>query len=275
MDPRHSRLRPTLVYLLLAALTVLALVALDPGRRLSRPGRVAAPAGTWVSGRADGPTTPGDQPAALVDSGAHAVVRPFTPTATSAAGGPSPTPAPPPNQVGILAGHWKYDTGAVCADGLREVDITTDVAIRVRNILETAGITAEVLPEHDPAHPQAPLLGYRAKALVAVHADVCDLPGYSGFKVARGIHTTTPDADDRLVDCLNREYAAATLLPVHADTISVNMTNYYAFREISGDTPAAIIELGFLHDDRALLAENTYEVARGVANGIQCFLRGQ
>ncbi len=172
--------------------------------------------------------------------------------------------------------HPMHEAGAASHPEEGEVveiaDITTNVATRVRNILETAGVAAEILPEHAPSQPQAPLLGYRARVLVAVHADVCDLPGYSGFKVARGTHSTTASADDRLVACLNKEYAAATLLPMHEDTISVNMTNYYAFREIAADTPAAIIELGFLHDDRALLTDNAYEVARGVANGVLCFL---
>jgi N-acetylmuramoyl-L-alanine amidase len=275
MNPRSSPRRVWLVYLLLAVLTVLALRALDLGRRLPRPGPGPAPAGTWV-GRADLPTPGGAASTAMpMSTGAHAPVAPFTATPAPAPGTPSATPAPPPEQVGILAGHWQYDTGAVCPDGLREVDVTTNVAVRVRNILETAGVTAEVLPEHDPDRPQAPLVGYRARALVAIHADVCDLPGYTGFKVARGTFSTTPGADDRLVACLNKEYAAATLLPVHKDTISVNMTNYYVFREIAADTPAAIIELGFLHDDRAVLTDNAYEVAQGVANGLRCFLRGQ
>ncbi len=136
-------------------------------------------------------------------------------------------------------------------------------------------MTAEVLPEHDPERSQPPLLGYRAQALVALHVDVCDLPGYSGFKIARGTHSTTGAQDDHLVACLNQEYGASTGLPRHPNTISTNMTNYYVFREIDADTPAAIIELGFLQDDRATLTDHAYEVAQGVANGVLCFLRGQ
>jgi len=283
MDHRPAGLARLTVYLVLATLTVIALSVLSTRGWLPRRGPAAAPAGTWVSGNpdtgADSPATPvaavPTAGATLAGGPAHVVLPTFTPLPTPAPGTASPTPARPPDQVGILAGHWQFDSGAVCADGYREVDLTQDVAIRVRNILTTAGIPAEILPEHNPGVPQAPLLGYRARALVALHADVCDLPGYSGFKVARGTHSTTPEQDDRLVDCLDQAYGAATLLPRHLDTISINMTNYYVFREIAADTPAAIIELGFLHDDRDLLTGNTYQVARGVADGILCFLRGE
>jgi N-acetylmuramoyl-L-alanine amidase len=51
------------------------------------------------------------------------------------------------------------------------------------------------------------------------------------------------------------------------------MTNYHAFREIASYTPGAIIETGFLLEDRALLERNPELVARGVASGILCFLK--
>ena len=66
------------------------------------------------------------------------------------AGAPTGTPPPPvpPNKVGIIPGHWEYDTGAVCPDGRREVDVTTDVAMRVRALLEYRGFDVDFLPEH-------------------------------------------------------------------------------------------------------------------------------
>jgi N-acetylmuramoyl-L-alanine amidase len=191
-------------------------------------------------------------------------------------GGPPTTvptgPAPPENRVGIIAGHWQFDTGAVCPDGLREVDVTTDVATRVKSILEARGFDVDVLPEHDPDVPAAPILGYRGAALVSIHADSCDIVGATGFKVARWTYTATPDADDRLVACLYKEYAAETLLPRHDSSITSDMSSYYALREIAPETPGAIIELGFLKDDRGFLDDHRYEAALGVANGIGCFL---
>lgn len=191
------------------------------------------------------------------------------PTATI----PAPTRPPPARVVGILPGHWQFDSGAVCPDGLREVDITTDVALRVEALLEYRGFEVRLLPEHQPGVPQPPLQGFRGAALVAIHADSCDVTGASGFKVASGLYSTTPEQDRALVDCLEREYAAATLMSRHDDSITVDMRNYYAFRELDAVTPAAIIELGFMDADRDALDRLRYEMAMGIANAVSCFLR--
>ena len=84
-----------------------------------------------------------------------------------------------------------------------------------------------------------------------------------------------PEEEDRLVGCLIREYAAATGLRFHRDSITFDMTGYHAFKEIDPMTPGAIIELGFMGADRSLLTDRSYEVAQGVARGIACFLEGQ
>lgn len=240
---------------------------------------------TWASGRLTVPVaspTPAAAPpddgsaAPLATSAAHADVPTFTPGPTPAAATVAPPTAPlPVGRVGLLVGHWQHDSGTVCADGLREVDVTTDVALRTRAILEARGLTVDLLPEHDPHVPQPPTQGYRAAALVAIHADTCEWPGLSGFKVARWRYSDMPAVDDRLVTCLEDAYAAATGLPRNDDTISVNMWNYYAFREIGVDTPAAIIELAFLLGDRAFVDAHRYEMALGVADGISCFLEGR
>jgi len=206
--------------------------------------------------------------------GAHRRLHAARPTFTPVPPGGRATPAPTarPNHVGLVAGHGQYDTGAVCADGLAEVDVTTDVAQRVRTLLTARGYTVEILPEHDPDVPSPPVQGYRAAAFVSIHADSCEVPDATGFKVARWGFSQMAAQDDALVDCLYREYAAATLLPRHDESITIDMTNYYAFREIGADTPAAIIELGFLLDDRDFLDAHRYEMALGVANGVACFL---
>jgi len=75
--------------------------------------------------------------------------------------------------------------------------------------------------------------------------------------------------------CINRFYPNATQLVAHPETITHDMTNYYAFRQVHPRTPAAILEMGFLGGDQALLLENSQQVASGVAESIFCFLRGE
>ena len=40
---------------------------------------------------------------------------------------PTPT-SPPVIRIGIVAGHWQYDSGAVCPDGLKEETVNLQIA---------------------------------------------------------------------------------------------------------------------------------------------------
>ncbi len=169
--------------------------------------------------------------------------------------------------VGIVAGHKGNDSGAVCADGLTEATINYTIAAEVMDLLKRRGLQTDLLNEFDDR-----LTGYKANVLISIHADSCQVAGASGFKVARVTDSAIPQAEDRLVDCLNREYGRYTGLPQHPSSITDNMTNYHAFREIDGQTPGAIIEVGFLLDDRVILETKPKIIARGIAAGIICFL---
>jgi N-acetylmuramoyl-L-alanine amidase len=172
--------------------------------------------------------------------------------------------------VGIVAGHWQSDSGAVCPDGLQEVTINLDVAARVAAILQHEGYQAELLPEFSDKLP-----GYQADAFLSIHTDSCEYPEASGFKVARVAASAIPEREDRLVACLIQEYATGTGLRFHRDSITFDMTAYHAFGEIDPETPGAIIELGFMAADREMLTDHSYEVAQAIARGIACFLDGE
>ncbi len=172
--------------------------------------------------------------------------------------------------IGVVAGHWQYDSGAVCSDGLREVDITLPVAQRVAAMLRWLGYQVDLLGEYDVA-----LIDYQADTFISIHADSCGVPGASGFKVARVENSFVPEQEDRLVDCLWQSYAAATGLAPHQASITSDMRNYHAFRKISPHTPGAIIEMGFMLDDRWLLESRQEDIALGIVEGIVCFLEGR
>jgi len=188
------------------------------------------------------------------------------PTATEIA--PSPTATKPPSKkIGIVAGHWGYDSGAVCPDGLTEVEINLAIARLVKALLESQGCEVDLLEEFDAA-----LDGYLADALISIHADSCNIPEASGFKVARVLHSAVPQEEDQLVKCLRDEYQKATGLSFHKHSITYHMREYHAFYEIASQTPAAIIETGFMAADRQVLLGQQDKVAQGIANGIVCFL---
>lgn len=169
--------------------------------------------------------------------------------------------------VGIVSGHKGNDSGAVCPDGLTEAEVNYTVALEVVKLLARQGVQGDILDEFDDR-----LTEYQADALVSIHADSCTIPGASGFKVARVTDSAIPEAEDLLVSCLNTQYGAYTGMPQHPSSITDNMTDYHAFREINRGTPGAIIETGFLLDDRQMLQNKPKIVARGIAAGILCFL---
>jgi N-acetylmuramoyl-L-alanine amidase len=171
-------------------------------------------------------------------------------------------------RIGVVAGHSGHDSGAVCPDGLTEASVNAAVAEAVGRELRARGATVDLLAEFDSR-----LSGYGADAFVSIHADSCNVD-LSGFKVA-SLDTGSPassKASTELVKCLWDRYEAVTGLARHPDTITFDMTRYHAFREIAPQTPAAIIEAGFLKADRELLTKGTDRVAAGIVAGIECFV---
>lgn len=192
-----------------------------------------------------------------------------------------PTPLPTgvhEIKIGIVAGHsgkpqdpsFNLDPGAVCDDGLTELSVNQAVAGRVLAALQRDGYSVELLGEFDDK-----LEDYRADVLLSIHSNDClDYgPEATGYIVASAAaRGTTRGEDERLLNCMVEQYGATTGMPRHYG-ITVDMTEYHTFGEVSADTPVAIIELGFLRNDRAMLTQQQDLLAQGVANGIRCFLR--
>lgn len=183
---------------------------------------------------------------------------------------PGGTPRPK-IRIGIVAGHWGNDSGAVCENGTTEVEVNLRIATLVQQKLAALGFEADLLEEFDPR-----LQGYRAAALISIHNDSCVYINdqATGFKVARAMSARDQNLAGRLEACLRDRYQRRTGLPLH-DSVTNDMTLYHAFDEISPDTTAAIIETGFLNLDYRILTENPDQVATGVVDGILCFLNNE
>ena len=184
-----------------------------------------------------------------------------------------PTPTPAQRQkIGIIAGHWKYDSGAVCQDGLTEMEVNLRIATLVRQNLMDAGFDVDLLSEFDRN-----LYQYESIALVSIHNDSCEYINNeaTGFKVADDMSSIHPEKSNRLSACLIQRYREKTGLPFHYNTITPDMDNYHAFNEIHTNTPSAIIETGFLNMDRQILTTQADLVAQGVSDGILCYVRNE
>jgi N-acetylmuramoyl-L-alanine amidase len=188
-------------------------------------------------------------------------------------GGSVPTTVKP-LRIGIVSGHWGNgsDVGAVCPDGTNEHDVNLAITSLVRQKLEARGYNIDLLQEFDPR-----LDSYQAALLLSVHSDTCDVidAQATGFKVAASTYSHDQNLAGRLTACLYDRYSSVTGLAYHTGSITINMTDYHAFRVIDTSTPAAIIETGFLNLDHDLLVNHPDVVADGLVAGVLCFVRNE
>jgi N-acetylmuramoyl-L-alanine amidase len=192
---------------------------------------------------------------------------------------PSPLPTEQRQiRIGIIAGHSGppdgvesgVDPGAVCPDGLTELEINEGVAREVVASLRRQEYEVDLLQEFDDR-----LEGYQGDVLLSVHTNDCQDYGFGGTgfnAVSAFSRQSTAGADELFLNCLIDQYGQTTGLPRH-EGVTDDMTNYHTFGEVSGDTPTAIIEIGFMRADRDILTSQRPLLAQGIVNGILCFLR--
>lgn len=178
-------------------------------------------------------------------------------------------------RIGIIAGHWGNDSGTVCANGITEQQVNLTIANLIQQQLSTQKTyQVDLLQEYDSR-----LNGYKGVLLVSIHNDSCVISneGTTGFKIASSNYANNPSRGIRLADCIHDRYLKETGLPFHPGSITADMTDYHAFREIDPGTSAVIIETGFLSNpvDYALLTEHPAQVASGIVKGILCFLNNE
>ncbi len=174
--------------------------------------------------------------------------------------------------IGIVSGHWGNDAGSVCPNGTTEQQVNLTIASLVQQKLSAQGFQVDLLQEFDTR-----LNGYKSAVLVSIHNDSCDYINEqaTGFKVAASTQSRDVNLAGRLAACLQDRYAITTGLPFHAGSITVDMQDYYAFREIDPATSAAIIEAGFLNKDYAILTQHPDLIADGIVAGILCYVNNE
>jgi N-acetylmuramoyl-L-alanine amidase len=178
----------------------------------------------------------------------------------------------PAKKIGIVVGHRGSDSGAVCSNGLTELEVNSNVATFAQMKLIDMGYEVELLDEFDSR-----LKDYQAGLLFSIHADSCDYINDSatGFKVAAALSETKSENSNRLVQCVADRYANITGLRYHYQSVTNDMTRYHAFSEIDPNTTAGIIEIGFLNLDQELLTSNPELLADGLVAGIKCYMNNE
>ncbi len=173
--------------------------------------------------------------------------------------------------VALISGHAGSDSGAICTadDGqvqLTEADVNATITELVAQRLRAAGFTTTVLDEMDTQ-----LTGLSVDVLISLHSDSC--VALSGYKATHRANSPILAREAHLIACIDQHYSAATNLIYHPDTLTHDMLGYHAFNRIHPETPAAILEMGFLGGDQHLLVDEPARVAQGIVASILCFLQ--
>lgn len=181
----------------------------------------------------------------------------------------------PPKQVAIISGHAGFDSGAVCTDAagnvtVTEAEINARIAQLVVDKLSSSAtlINTTMLDEKDDR-----LTDLKADVMLSLHSDSCI--ELSGYKAAFDPETQIAETQQKLMACINNRYPNATNLSYHATTITHDMLGYHAFGRIDPQTPAAILEMGFMGGDQQLLTTQPDAVAQGIADSLLCFLNNE
>ncbi len=179
------------------------------------------------------------------------------------------------SRIGIVSGHWGYDSGHVCPpelNNIREVDVALRISTLVRDMLSNQGYTVDLFKEFDPK-----LKNYTGLALLSIHTDTCEFINNqaSGFKVTSIGKVSYPVESTNLNNCLIDRFQRRTNLNYLGNTISSDPEEFYDFSEINEYTTAAIMEVGYLNLDYRTLTEKTDSVAKGIADGILCYINNE
>ncbi|MFC2064329.1 N-acetylmuramoyl-L-alanine amidase [Chloroflexota bacterium] len=178
-------------------------------------------------------------------------------------------------RIGIISGHWGYDSGTVCPNGVTEAEVNLQIATLVQQKLSSKKIyKVDILQEYDQR-----LNEYQGVLLISIHNDSCIISNEftTGFKIATNPQGNNPERNQRLLNCIFDRYMKETNLTYHPGSITPDMMDYHAFREIDADTTAVIIETGFMSNpvDYDLLTNHPDAVATGIVNGIMCYLNNE
>lgn len=185
--------------------------------------------------------------------------------------------------IAVDAGHGGYDPGAIDPRGLREKDLTLDLAHRLAGLLRAAGARVIMTRESDADFVNWSLSGARARKLsdldfrieiagrgraqilVSIHANKALSTAYSGAEV----FYEPESADGRyLAELIQAELRAATVTERVAKPAS-----YYLTR--NAPMPAVIVEVGYLSNPREaeLLRDpgHRQKLAKSIAEGINAY----
>lgn len=197
----------------------------------------------------------------------------------------------PEGPVVLDAGHGGHDPGALSPGGLKEKDITLDLALRTAEILKEQGVVVELTRDQDtfiPLKMRADLTeAYHAGLFVSIHCNAAENPqaeGVETYYITAPGFTSTQAAPEAIAD--EAEYSGnhfssgnsllAYLIQQNILRESQRLdrgVRHARFAVLKGAScPAVLVECGFLSNIKgeSLLGDPLHRerLAKGLADGI-------
>ena len=250
-----------------------------------------------------------------------------TPKGTKPAAPPARTPAPPPadgklslarqlglgvRRVVVDAGHGAHDPGAPGLDGLQEKEVTLDVALRLRELLQAAGYQVVLTRDRDvylPLEERTALANTaRGDLFISLHCNASDAGNLSGVEtyflnlassrramataarensmalanmsdlqgLLKEIYSSKMDESSRFADAVQRALHG-TLRRKYPDVkdLGVKQAPFYVL--IGAQMPSVLAEISFINHPKEgrRLADPAYRqiVAQALADGVKRYVR--
>lgn len=167
-------------------------------------------------------------------------------------------------QAGHSAQFPPYRTGGGGAPG--EAAWATDLAAMLAGRLRAAGVEVVCVGawlNNGTVGPAPKEALQDADIFISLHYDAAIYAQNTGCIVARAANDPVGALADRFITIWKRRYPAALGIPLHQERVNPNMTDYYAFRDTTAQTPGVILEHGVGQGlDHATLFDRIDEVAR-------------
>jgi hypothetical protein len=168
-------------------------------------------------------------------------------------------------QAGHSAQFPPYRTGGGGAPG--EAAWATDLAAMLAGRLRAAGVEVVCvgawLVNGVVGSAPASVTDEDYDLFLSLHYDAAIYAENTGCIVARAANDPAGALADRFIAIWKRRYPAALGIPLHQERVNPNMTDYYAFRDTTAQTPGVILEHGVGQGlDHATLFDRVDEVAR-------------
>ena len=171
--------------------------------------------------------------------------------------------------VCIQAGHYPSGGGAP-----GEAAWAYELAHRIAAQLEAAGVQVVVVGAWNLDNSNPPPQVRQDHALfVSLHYDADIYADRTGCFAGRATNDPMGDQSDKAIRYWEEVYPALTGIPLRKERMNPNVTDYYAFRVTSANTPGILIEHGVGQGlDHATLFDRIGTVAAADANAILQYL---